>query len=708
MGAEGSSLAGAEAALVDGEHHRGRGKVAQRREHSVEFAAAIAEFDRQHAASPSAAAPGAARIRVAVRKRPLFEHESAKKDFDVVSCGAGGVWLHRTAMRADLKHMVCESFDFEFDTVFSEADDTDAVFRAAVEPLVAATAASGGVSTVMCFGQTGSGKTYTTNGVAERAAAALFAALPAGASVLAVCVEVAGSKIHDLLSDGADVSLLEDGDGRVHLKGAAEHPTADAAALQATLVRAQASRAAAATGVHDASSRSHSVCRVLLRDADGAELGRLDLVDLAGSEWAADREQHSAERQREGAEINTSLMTLKACMRSAMAEGPGGEAATRLPYRQHALTKLLKDSFTGAEARTVLLATLSPSSADTEHSLSTLQHVGAIANSGRDEGAAEPEAESEVLQTEASKVARRVLTTNVPQAQELLRAAEQGGAAEPGAAEEEVGWEGKNPIDWSSADVAVWWTAAADRGVTQVNAAVAATPAEPPAPPPTPTADETLQLVLEEAGEGPLGLAFVKAPASAAGLPVVSGVKPDTAVAAALSAGGGVSSGLKGWRLLGVSTRAKADLAAAAGMHPAAALPAERARAEVLAELKAHAKDRPLTLLLWPPAAPAENTGPIGTTPKVPRIFTGKSRLGEADGGYLCERFTLKRFTTECGEEARLARLMYQELHQIIAETGGPYLPGVDGGAAQGGDGGERARRKAEEHAAAEAAKWGR
>ena len=58
--------------------------------------------------------------------------------------------------------------------------------------------------------------------------------------------------------------------------------------------------------------------------------------------------------------------------------------------------------------------------------------------------------------------------------------------------------------------------------------------------------------------------------------------------------------------------------------------------------------------------------------------------------------------------QARLARLMYQELHQIIAETGGPYLPGVDGGAAQGGDGGERARRKAEEHAAAEAAKWGR
>lgn len=45
--------------------------------------------------------------------------------------------------------------------------------------------------------------------------------------------------------------------------------------------------------------------------------------------------------------------------------------------------------------------------------------------------------------------------------------------------------------------------------------------------------------------------------------------------------------------MLGVSTRAAADLAAAAGLHTAAVLPA-RPRAEVLAELKAHSKDRPL------------------------------------------------------------------------------------------------------------------
>ena len=68
MGAESSTLAGAEALLVDGEHHRGRGKVAQRREHRIEFEAAIAAFNAERRAGEPAAAAAAAdsgqRIRV--------------------------------------------------------------------------------------------------------------------------------------------------------------------------------------------------------------------------------------------------------------------------------------------------------------------------------------------------------------------------------------------------------------------------------------------------------------------------------------------------------------------------------------------------------------------------------------------------------------------------------------------------------------------
>ena len=142
-----------------------------------------------------------------------------------------------------------------------------------------------------------------------RASAGLFAVLPAGVVVSCTCVEVAGSKVIDLLGEARQrVELLEDGTGAVHLKGAAELPVGSAEELIAVLTNAQGARAAAATGVHDASSRSHSVSRIILRAAlegGGAEggaalaaLGRLDLVDLAGSEWAADRKQHDPTLQR--------------------------------------------------------------------------------------------------------------------------------------------------------------------------------------------------------------------------------------------------------------------------------------------------------------------------------------------------------------------------------------------------------------------------
>eukprot|EP01050_Picozoa_sp_SAG11_P017670 SAG11_NODE_2572_length_3210_cov_18.286725_2_plen_158_part_00 len=93
-------------------------------------------------------------------------------------------------------------------------------------------------------------------------------------------------------------------------------------------------------------------------------------------------------RQQEAAEINSSLMCLKQCVRGAAAaqRAPGGEA--HVPYRQAKLTQLLKAAFQlppPSEAHnllvprgTLVVATLSPSSADTEHSLSTLSHGAAL------------------------------------------------------------------------------------------------------------------------------------------------------------------------------------------------------------------------------------------------------------------------------------------------------------------------------------------
>eukprot|EP01050_Picozoa_sp_SAG11_P017674 SAG11_NODE_2572_length_3210_cov_18.286725_6_plen_131_part_00 len=106
MGAEASKDFG-EGALVDGDHNRGRGKVDQRRKHRVAFQRALGLFREELPTPPPAvqAAAGRARIEVAVRKRPLFEHEVGRGDFDAATIASDGtaVWAHRALMRADLK-----------------------------------------------------------------------------------------------------------------------------------------------------------------------------------------------------------------------------------------------------------------------------------------------------------------------------------------------------------------------------------------------------------------------------------------------------------------------------------------------------------------------------------------------------------------------------------------------------------------------------
>ena len=93
-------------------------------------------------------------------------------------------------------------------------------------------------------------------------------------------------------------------------------------------------------------------------------------VDLAGSEHRIDSMYHGAERRKEGAMINASLMALKECVRARAA----GKNFSH-HYRKNKLTMALKSSFMLSTAKTVIIATVSPASKDTEHSLNTLRHA---------------------------------------------------------------------------------------------------------------------------------------------------------------------------------------------------------------------------------------------------------------------------------------------------------------------------------------------
>lgn len=354
---------------VEGAIVRNVDKRTSRREHHAIFEASVARFRQAPFAAPFTQPEAGERderfMRVCVRKRPIFDHELKEHEFDVVTCLEGRVVVHDARMQADMIQMYTNHHDFIFDGAFGEEAGNREVYEGTAARHVEA-ALKGENGTVMMYGQTGSGKTYTMRSIYEHASTDLFE--QAGACHITVMfVELLGDTCFDMLNQGTPCSLATAADGAVHPFPSVEVHVSSAAELMALIELATKLRATAATGVHDQSSRSHALCRIFVQRA--CTEGSLTLVDLAGSEHRIDNAEHNAERRKEGAKINASLCALKDCVRAAAAN------AKFIAFRQNRLTQMLRGCFVGAEHRTVIIATVSPSSKDTEHSLNTLRHA---------------------------------------------------------------------------------------------------------------------------------------------------------------------------------------------------------------------------------------------------------------------------------------------------------------------------------------------
>ena len=133
-----------------------------------------------------------------------------------------------------------------------------------------------------------------------------------------------------------------------------------------------------ATKMNAGSSRSHLIFGVLIENKDlntkKTSVGKLSLVDLAGSE-RADKTGATAERLKEAQSINKSLSALGNVI-SALSTN-----AKFIPYRDNKLTQVMSDSL-GGNAKTRVIATLSPVADNADESLSTIKfadsakHVG--------------------------------------------------------------------------------------------------------------------------------------------------------------------------------------------------------------------------------------------------------------------------------------------------------------------------------------------
>jgi len=354
-------------------------------------------------------------IRVVVRKRPLSKSELGRGEKDVMEVRRGGtVLLHEPKTKVDLTKVV-ETQSFVFDDAFEAHETNELIYSRTIKQLVHFVF-DGGKASCFAYGQTGSGKTFSMMG--SRPDAPAEAKVNAGLYVLAArdifrilvqpkykhlhvlvsCFEIYGGKLFDLLNERSVVKCLEDAKQQVQLPGLSEHGVNNVAELLNLMAMAHMQRSTGSTGANAESSRSHQIMQIVLRNYSAASTGsskdnmkkrvaaafgansapsstlegKLSFIDLAGSERGADTTHSSKQTRMEGAEINTSLLALKEVIRSL--ERKQGHT----PFRGSKLTQVLKDSFVGDKTRTCMVACVSPSHTNCEHTLNTLRYADRV------------------------------------------------------------------------------------------------------------------------------------------------------------------------------------------------------------------------------------------------------------------------------------------------------------------------------------------
>lgn len=313
------------------------------------------------------------RLCVCVRKRPIFTKEEEAGENDSISCANPQIKIFESKLRVDGITKYVDEHVFTFDNTFNESESTEDVFRFALEPTLDLVF-GGGMVTIFAYGQTSSGKTYTMQGIQENSVRQLFQLrdeLAPKAQFKMSFYEIYGGSCFDLLNNKAKVQIQEDKYNNVVISGLIEEDVCSEMELFERINFAFEKRTTHSTSANDSSSRSHAICKIIVRDEADHVLGVLIVCDLAGSERAQDTKSNSRKRRIEGAGINKSLLALKECIRS-MDSGSG-----HVPFRASKLTLALRDSFKSKvfDNRVIMIACVCPGSSSADHTLNTLRYA---------------------------------------------------------------------------------------------------------------------------------------------------------------------------------------------------------------------------------------------------------------------------------------------------------------------------------------------
>ena len=315
-------------------------------------------------------------VSVFVRKRPIFDYELDRGDFDVLLAEVhkdhDSVVVHVCQMHTDKNQQLVKPMSFPCSAAFDEVCSNEELYQHVARPLVNL-AAQGGLATIIMYGQTGSGKIFTMNGIEERICHDLFQNLPARAKVSIQFIELRGKQCCDLLEDGP-VKVVDQACGSVRLLNAATVHVTTPMELSRALARGKRRRASAPTDRNGVSSRSHAVCQITVHL--NSKHGSLTLIDLAGSERRNDSLYHTQERQKESSEVNASLWALKECIRARASGCEKG--AVHIPYSSSNLTRILREPLERVDSQLCVIATVAPNASDTDRTLETLKMLSSF------------------------------------------------------------------------------------------------------------------------------------------------------------------------------------------------------------------------------------------------------------------------------------------------------------------------------------------
>ncbi|GAU21849.1 hypothetical protein TSUD_176950 [Trifolium subterraneum] len=336
------------------------------------------------------------KVRVIVRVRPFLPHEiTSRNGADPVSCIS--LLDQDSQLRDEVAVYLKDPYTsrnecYQLDSFFDQDDNNvGQIFHTEVNPMIPAIF-NGCNATVFAYGATGSGKTYTMQGTEEQPGLMPLAM----STILSICqntgstahisyYEVYMDRCYDLLEvKENEISVLDDKDGQIHLKGLSQVPVNTMSEFQEIFSSGVQRRKTAHTSLNDVSSRSHGVLVISVvsthPDGNGSPVcGKLNLIDLAGyrplnwgngfdllqategcNAFKVDagnednrRSCNEGIRLQESAKINQSLFALSNVIYALNNNKP------RIPYRESKLTRILQDSL-GGTSRALMVACLNP------------------------------------------------------------------------------------------------------------------------------------------------------------------------------------------------------------------------------------------------------------------------------------------------------------------------------------------------------------